>query len=199
MPKKCDFCGFFSPENSWDACPECGEKLQFTMFAPPGYHTAEADAPPSPKAWDVNTAAFEHLELPWGVRWGQVLAGIGIYGVISHTVRSHFLALCFDGETQLSAQHALIAIVLITLAFHVIGALAGGAVAGAWSVNWLPQGIGVGIGVFLTPFVLFVLFGPGDKVSVAVFLTVLAITTGISVLGAFIGHKMIRPSRYVIS
>jgi hypothetical protein len=198
MPKKCGQCSFFSPENGLDDCPECGTRLQFTMFVPPS-HATEADAPPSAKAWDVKAAAFQQMELPIGVRWTQVLAGIGIYGLIAYTVRNHFLALAFSGETQLSCEQSLIAMLLIALVFYVVGALAGGAVAGAWSVNWLPQGIGVGVGVFVLPMAIYCLFGPSGKEPLIALMLMMCVTTGLSVLGAFIGHKMIRPSRYIIS
>jgi hypothetical protein len=198
MPKRCGQCSFFSLENRLDDCPECGTKLQFTMFVPPS-HATEVDAPPSPKAWDVKSAAFEQLELPLAVRWGQLLGGVSMYGLISYTVRNYFLTLAFAGETRLNAQQSLIALLLIMLVFHVVGALVGGAVAGAWSVHWLPQGIGVGIGVFLLPFILYCLLGSSGKEPLIAFLFVIFLTTGVSILGAFIGHKMIRPSRYIVS
>ena len=53
--KKCDSCGFFRADNELTECPDCGHRLQFTMFAPPSLQAAACDA---------NSAAFQQLELP---------------------------------------------------------------------------------------------------------------------------------------
>lgn len=199
MPKKCDQCGFFHPENNLDQCPDCGQALKFTMFAPPGFQPEQSNATARAEEWNHETANYEQLELPWGVRWTQIGVGIFIYCLISRTISNLFCAACFLGDTQLDMQQILIAFLLIKLAFHLVGALAGGAVAGAWSVNWAPQGIGVGVGVFLSPIVMYCLFGPIGGIGLAAFFTTICITTAVSVLGAWIGHKVVRPSRYVIS
>jgi hypothetical protein len=199
MPKKCDRCGFYHPENHLTDCPECGQMLKFTMFAPPGAQTQAADEPQAKEAWNVNAAPFEQLELPFGIRMTQIGAGIGIYCLISRWALNIFFALCFLGNENTKLEQMLIAYLLFMLVFHVLGALAGGAVAGAWSVNWVPQGIGVGVGIFFAPIVMFLVFGPEADESFTSILVVVCITTAFSVLGAFIGHKMVRPSRYIIS
>ncbi len=199
MPKTCPHCGFFHPENDLNQCPYCGQALKFTMFAPPGLQTAEPEQSRGKEAWNPELAAYEQLELPISVRVSQIGAGIGIYCLISRTVLSYFCALCLVGNTDVRLERLVIVYPLLMLLFHVVGALAGGAVAGAWSVNWLPQGIAVGTGVFVMPLVFYCLFAPVTEVGLAVFLAIVCITTAVSVLGAFVGHKLIRPSRFVVS
>jgi hypothetical protein len=199
MPKKCESCGFFRADNELTECPDCGHRLQFTMFAPPSLQAAACDASEGAKAWNANSAAFEQLELPIGVRISQISAGIGIYCLISRTLRIVFCSLFFVSNTDVQMDRMALALILISLAFQVVGALAGGAVAGIWSVNWVPQGIGVGVGIFFAPLVMLFLFKPVAGTSLPVTLVTMGITTVLSVLGAFIGHKLVRPSRFVVS
>ncbi len=197
MPKKCQ-CGFFHPDNDLNNCPDCGEALKFTMFAPPGFRT-ECDQSRGAEAWHQQAAPYEQLELPIGVRLSQIGAGIGIYWLISRTIMGFFFAACLVGNTDVQLERALIVFPVLALAFYVVGALAGGAVAGAWSVNWVPQGVGVGAGVFVVPLITYCLFAPVDGVGLAAFFVVVCITTAISVFGAYVGHKLIRPSRFIVS
>ena len=199
MPKKCPQCGFFRSDNELIQCPDCGQALQFTMFAPPGFQTEESDQSRGAEAWDQQLASYERMELPLSVRLSQIGAGIGIYCLISRTIMSHFCSICLVGNANMQLEQMAIALLVIMLVFHVVGALVGGAVAGAWSVNWVPQGIGVGAGVFLAPLILYCVLAPVNEVGLVAFLVIICITTAISVLGAFIGHKLVRPSRFVVS
>jgi hypothetical protein len=199
MPKKCDGCGFFHPENEMSQCPQCGQALKFTMFVPPGFETKEIDDSRTPETWNHEQAKYEQLELSWGVRWAQICAGVFIYCLISRYVCNVFCAAVFIGDSKLELRQMMIAFLAINIAFHLVGSLAGGAVAGAWSVNWVPQGIGMGVGVFILPLVMYYFFGLIHGVSLIAFLIIVCITTACSVLGAWIGHKVVRPSRYVIS
>ena len=81
-----------------------------------------------------------------------------------------------------------------TCFLYVAASLAGGAVAGAWSVNWIPQGVGVGLGVLVIPLVLLLIFLPE---SLPLYLIGVAITTGLTVLGAYIGHRVVRPAQFL--
>jgi hypothetical protein len=199
MPKKCEQCGFFRLENELTDCPDCGQTLKFTMFSPTGYQMEEAVETCTMQTWTDKPTHYEHLELPLGIRISQIGAGIGIYCLISRTMMSLFLALCFVGESKIQLEQIAVAFLIIMMSFHIIGALAGGAVAGAWSVNWVPQGIGVGVGVFIMPFIMRFLLDPVGRVDFLTFIILVCITTAISVFGAFIGHKLIQPSRFVIS
>lgn len=180
-------------------CPNCGQALQFTMFAPPGYQMEEATHSCNKEEWHGNSAAYEQLELPIGVRLSQIGAGIGIYCFISRTVMNFFFAICLVGETNIQLEQLAITFLVMLMVFHIIGALAGGAVAGAWSVNWVPQGIGVGVGVFISPLIMHFLFAPVKGIDLLTFMFVICITTTISVFGAFIGHKLIQPTRFITS
>jgi hypothetical protein len=199
MPKKCENCSFFHPDNDLTHCPDCGQELKFTMLTPPNYQREVIEVSHRAEAWKQDSAKHEQLELPGNVRLTQIVAGIVIYSLISRSVKNFFLAICFVGAPPIQFERFMIAYLLLSLIFYVVGALAGGAVAGAWSVNWVPQGIGVGIGVFVLPFIFYVLFGPANGDDMLVFLLLIVITTALSILGAWIGHKIVRPSRYVIS
>lgn len=200
MPKKCENCDFFHPENTLNECPECGRPLQFTMFTPPGFQAEEGQEKTRGKSeWDDRGAAHELIELPLSVRMSQIVAGTGIYCTISRTLKMIFCSICFVGNTNLQLDRMVIAYWSITAAFHILGALVGGAVAGAWSVNWIPQGIGVGVGVFLSPLIMYCIFGAVGGTSVLGYLMIICVTTLVSVFGAFVGHKLVAPTRYVIS
>jgi hypothetical protein len=199
MPKKCDYCDFFHPENHLNECPDCGRTLRFTMFAPPGFQTGEAGQADGEEPWDESKAPYEELELSVSVRMSQIGVGIGAYFLISRTAMGLFCGLLFFGNKEMKLEEALISYLLARMVFEVAGALAGGAVAGAWSVNWVPQGIGVGLGVFVLPFVLLLVFPPEQKMAFIIFFAVVSFTTAVAVFGAFVGHKLVRPFRYVIS
>ena len=200
MPKKCEYCEFFDPENHLSECPNCGQPLQFTMFTPPGYETEEPDEFDGAAPWSEHLAPYEEMELPWGMRWAQIGAGIGAYFVISRTAMnclSTLFVVSSNGAME-TEEYMLQHLVLVGV-FYVLGAIVGGAVAGAWSINWIPQGLGVGIGVFTVPIVILVAFPPEHPMIMGLFAAVLCVTTVLAVFGAYLGHKIIRPFRYVIS
>ena len=96
------------------------------------------------------------------------------------------------GELTKFGQAAYV--VACTALIYVMAALLGGGLAGACSVNWVPQGIGVGVGVFLLPILVMVIFMPA---SLPLFFLGILVTTPLTVLGAFMGHKAIRPSQFL--
>ena len=57
----------------------------------------------------------------------------------------------------------------------------------------MPQGIGVGLGVLAIPLVLLILFLPE---SLPLYLLGVLVTTAFTVLGAYIGHRLVRPSQF---
>ena len=200
MPKKCECCGFFDPENDLTECPNCDSALQFTMFTPPGYETQEQEEDYGGAApWSEHLANYEEMELPVGIRMAQIGAGIGAYFLVSRGVTRLVSGLFAFGSGPMTFDELLTIQIIFILTFHVVGAIVGGAVAGAWSINWIPQGIGVGIGVFTIPIILFLVFAPAHTGLTILFLAVICFTTMFAVLGAYLGHKVIRPSRYVIS
>jgi hypothetical protein len=79
---------------------------------------------------------------------------------------------------------------------YIVASLVAGATAGAWSVNWIPQGIGVATGVLLIPLILLTLIQPESPTW---YLVGVFATTLLTLFGAFIGHKLIRPTRFLIS
>ncbi|HLA84741.1 MAG TPA: hypothetical protein VJL29_08100 [Thermoguttaceae bacterium] len=198
MPKKCEHCDFFDRENHLNECPNCGNPLRFTMFAPPGFET-EPSLPAGVEPWSERLAVYEEMELPWSMRSAQIGAGIGAYFLISRTVTSVLTGLFLFSGGASEPEEAVVIYLMLAAICYVVGALAGGAVAGAWSINWVPQGIGVGVGVFLTPIIWFIAFPPEHAMSTILFLGVIGVTTVLAVVGAYLGHKVIRPFRYIIS
>ena len=134
----------------------------------------------------------ESLELPPLVRLTQIGAGIFIFFAVSRW-GSRILMLLIGPNAEVSTQGQAVYLFAYTAFLYIAASLSGGAVAGAWSVNWVPQGIGVGLGVLAIPLILLILFLPE---SLPLYLVGVLVTTGLTVVGAFIGHKLIRPSQY---
>ena len=134
----------------------------------------------------------ESLELPVGVRLGQIGAGIFIFLAVSRWGQRILFFLIGSGA-QVDTAGQVAYLMGYTCFLYVAASLAGGAVAGAWSVNWVPQGIGVGFGVLAIPLLLLLLFLPE---SLPIYLIGVLITTGLTVLGAYIGHRVVRPCQF---
>lgn len=203
MPKKCTSCSYFSLENDPQSCPDCGANLQFTMFVPQGFPQDDASttAPPAHEtkpAWDVDSADYELMELPWLVRLGQIAAGVGAIHTTARYMRIALFLMLFSSENALPSAFTIVVAAIATVLIHCVSAIAGGAVAGAWSVSWIPQGIGVGLGALLIPLTLTLVFTP-TWAPIMAQIGLILITTLFAVLGAWIGHKIVRPSRFVLS
>ena len=135
----------------------------------------------------------ESLELPLGVRLTQIGAGIFIFLAVSRWGQRILLFLIgSDAQVDTAGQAAYL--LAYTCFLYVAASLAGGAVAGAWSVNWVPQGIGVGFGVLAIPLFLLLIFLPE---SLPIYLIGVAITTGLTILGAYLGHRIVRPAQFI--
>ncbi len=190
MYKTCSACEFFTEEVTASTCPECGGSLQLTMLRPA--HAEGGDGAESVEDEPVLLPHTEALELPPVVRLTQIGAGIFIFFAVSRW-GSRILMLLIGPNAEVATQGQAIYLFAYTAFLYVAASLTGGAVAGAWSVNWIPQGIGVGMGVLAIPLVLLILFLPE---SLLLYLVGVVVTTVLTVLGAFIGHKLVRPSQY---
>jgi hypothetical protein len=189
MFKTCPDCEFYTDVVSEGTCPDCGSGLQLTMLKPARSSLAEGQAPEEEEAFVPNT---ESLELPPVVRLTQIGAGIFVFLAVSRW-GSRILFLLIGEDAEVSTQGQAVYLFAYTAFLYAAASLAGGAVAGAWSVNWVPQGIGVGLGVLAIPLFLLILFLPE---SMPIYLLGVLLTTALTVLGAYIGHRLVRPSQF---
>ena len=124
---------------------------------------------------------------------GEIGAGIFIFLAVSRWGQ-RILILLIGSEAQVDTAGQAVYLFSYTAFLYVAAALAGGAVAGAWSVNWVPQGIGVGLGVLAIPLLLLIFLLPA---SLPVYLIGVLITTGLTVLGAYLGHRLVQPAQFI--
>jgi hypothetical protein len=194
MARVCSDCGYYNSEGDQQTCPECGNLLQFTMLGPPNSE-CEEEAPQAKPAWQrTEEVEAEVLELPLGVRFAQIGAGIGFYFVVRRWGTAT-LALCLAPALTESDPEAILATLgVIAIVAYIVAALVAGAIAGAWTVNWVVQGIGVGAGLFVLP-LLWLLFVAPE--SLTLYLLVVLLTTAFTVFGAYLGHLLVKPSRFI--
>jgi hypothetical protein len=191
MYKACPDCEYFTEDASTTTCPECGSGLQLTMLRPARVGGGGAGAEPGDDD-ELVAPRTEALELPAAVRLTQIGAGIFIFFAVSRW-GTRILSLLIGPDAEVTSQGQVVYLFVYTAFLYVAASLTGGAVAGAWSVNWVPQGIGVGLGVLAIPLILLILFLPE---SMPLYLVGVLVTTGLTVLGAYIGHRLVRPSQY---
>jgi hypothetical protein len=190
MYKTCPECEFFTEEVTEGTCPDCGGGLKFTMLPPT---KCDVDGKPLPLNDEaVMVPNTEVLELPPAVRLAQVGAGIFVFFAVSRW-GSRILTLLIGTNPEVTTQSQVVYLFAYTAFLYIAASLTGGAVAGAWSVNWVPQGIGVGLGVLAIPLLLLVLFLPE---SLPLYLLGVLVTTAFTVLGAYLGHRLVRPSQF---
>jgi hypothetical protein len=191
MYKTCSDCGYFTDEVSEITCPTCSGGLRFTMLPPAGVGVTN-DENLSAEEVALMIPRTESVELPPAVRLAQIGTGIVIFLAVSRW-GSRILMLLIGPDAEVTTQGQVVYLFAYTAFLYIAAALSGGAVAGAWSVNWVPQGIGVGIGVLALPLLLLILYRPD---SLPIYLIGVLVTTAFTVLGAFVGHKLIRPSQF---
>jgi hypothetical protein len=194
MARICSNCSYYDAEGDQPACPQCGGALQFTMLGPPS-GAPEEEAPTEKPAWSrPEEFEAEILEQPLAVRLAQISAGIGFYFVVrwmaAMVLAVSFAELLFHSDPNVAA----VTLGAILIAVYAVAALVAGAIAGAWTVNWVPQGIGVGAGLFVIPLVLLLFTSPE---SLVFYLIVVFLTTVFTVVGAYLGHVLVKPSRVI--
>jgi hypothetical protein len=193
MFKTCPLCQFYSKDTSIDRCPTCGGPVQLTMLPPAGLTDVEVDPHTDRDECLIARPRTEALELPLAVRLGQIITGIAVFFAVSRWgQRALTFLIGVSPEVTTGGQAAYLFIYSCLL--YLAASLAAGAVAGAYSVNWVPQGIGVGMGVLFLPLVLLVLFLPQ---SLPLYLIGVLITTALTVAGAYLGHRIIQPSQFL--
>ncbi len=191
MHKICSECEFYSVDLSMTECPECAANMRLTTLPPAGLKLTASDEPEPEPVEPVPSG--EALELPLAVRLAQIGTGIFVFFAVSRW-GTRILLLLIGSRTSVETSAQAAYLFVYTALLYVSASLAGGAVAGAWSVNWIPQGLGVGLGVLVFPLIILLIFAPE---SIPVYLIGVVVTTALTVLGAFVGHKLIRPSHFV--
>ena len=192
MYKTCSDCDFATQDTSQKSCPHCGCWLQLTTLPPRSRSTAESDSNPDESAEAIKPQT-ELLELPLGMRLSQIGTGILVCLVVSRW-GGRILILLIGSDAQAVTTGQMVYLIASTGIVYVVASLAGGAVAGAWSVNWVPQGIGVGLGVLAIPLLLLLYFMPA---SLPIYLVGVMVTTTLTILGAYLGHRLMRPAQFL--
>jgi hypothetical protein len=166
-------------------CPTCGGGMRFTMLGPGSTATATATLPTpvqavKPEWHDPYKYGYEEIEAPWSFRYAQIGIGISSYFFISRlAVPVILLPLIFALSDKPPKQAAL-------------AALGGGAVAGFWARNWIPQGLGVAAGVLFIPLIIMLAFTPDNWPR---FCITLGLTSVMTIVGAYLGHLLVKPTR----
>ena len=208
MAYVCRSCSFFDGECAHASeCPECGGAMRFTLLDPRGMAgetsaktgsataTTTLEAPPkqATEAWqNTYTYGYDEIEAPWAIRYAQIGVGIATYFIFSRFILPIIMLPIYASLDEMSPAAAMVVLALTMLVNYSVSALIGGFMAGAWSRNWVPQGLGVAAGILIIPLVLMLIFAPEH---VLLMLVLLVITSGLTVVGAFLGHLVVKPTR----
>jgi hypothetical protein len=190
MPYVCRECDFFDAYGAHaSACPTCGSDMRFTMLDPRATATL---AEPTQPAWhDPFIYGYEEIEAPWAFRCAQIGVGISAYSFVWGWGR-RIATLLFGASFKDLPQEKAFALSVILFVMNCFAALVGGAAAGFWARNWIPQGLGVAAGALSIPLVALLVFAPD---SWPFFCITLAATSVLTLVGAFLGHLLVKPTR----
>jgi hypothetical protein len=171
--------------------------MRFTMLDPRGAATATATLEPPGEAekpdWhDTYKYGYEEVEAPWSFRYAQIGVGITSYFLISRLAVPFILLPFIVAFSEMPPGTAALAVGLMALFLYCLAALGGGLMAGFWARNWVPQGLGVAGGVLVIPLVMMLIFAPENW---PMFCVTLMFTSMSTVLGAFLGHILVKPTR----
>jgi len=171
--------------------------MRMTLIDPRATATATLDAPEQSSApresWqDPFAYGYEEIEAPWAFRYAQIGIGIATYFIVSRWVGPILMLPLLGAVDDMEPETGAVGTALVTLALYCLGALAGGAAAGAWARNWVPQGLGVAAGVLFIPIVLMLVFAPEHWF---LFFIALLVTSGLTIVGAYVGHLVVKPTR----
>lgn len=217
MAHVCGNCDYFDGSGTHTSqCPSCGGNMRFTMLDPRSIATATLDRPDeqprepvresssarAPKsstkpAWhDPYAYGYEEVEAPWEFRYAQIGAGIGAYFFVWRWGRRIITLMVMTSPDGPPKGKELVALGVGILVLNCCAALFGGGAAGMWAKNWILQGLGVAAGVLVIPLVGMLIFVPE---SWPYFCVTLAATSALTMLGAFLGHWIVKPTRIAIS
>lgn len=170
--------------------------MQFTMLDPRGAATATATLEPpanaKPEWHNEYKFGYEEVEAPWKFRYAQIGVGISSYFFMSRLAIPLILLPVAFAVSDLRPNVAAGVILTVWLVLYCLSAVWGGAVAGFWARNWLPQGLGVAAGVLLIPLMFMIAFVPESWPK---YCMTLGFTSVFTIFGAFLGHLLVRPTR----
>ena len=193
MPQMCASCNYHTDDESENVCPNCGESLQYTLLGPRGI-SLDAEPEPPPAIWEQEPVPEEldEVEQPWGMRFGQIVSAIlGAYLFLyigGPWILGRFLA---DAPKDARLEQILEGATLLFWVITILATIIASAVAGAGTINWTVQGLGVATGLIL-PWALLLTLNPKTILTALVFL---AVGVSLCLAGAFIGHRLVPPPR----
>lgn len=169
----CPHCGGrinATPAKRYPICPHCKTELSYQTAAT-GMVTVDANE-------------LSQAEAPWSFRYPQIGMGIATF------VALFLWLLVLTSRNEISPEEGVpVRFCLISF----LAALAGGAMAVRGAArNWLPQGLGVAAGVLA---ILLVLMPVLPREKRLLFLIVLLMTSGLAIVGAYIKHLVVKPTR----
>jgi len=170
--------------------------MRFTLLDPRATATATLEPPAEPAWHDPFINGYEEIEAPWSFRYAQIGIGISTYSSVwcwGRRILMFVMGVPFVGPPPEKTRVALVAGILI---MNGLAALAGGGMAGFWARNWIPQGLGVAAGAIAIPLAMALIIPPD---SWPLFGITCAITSTLAVVGAFLGHWLVKPTRIVHS
>ncbi len=217
MAHVCRHCDYFDGSGTHtSSCPSCGGNMRLTLLDPRATATATLDPPadrstedpkvfrrgvsqemPTEPDWnDPYAYGYEEIEAPWAFRYTQIGAGLGAYFFVWRWGGRFLTSLYVSSLDSPAHNQQIVGLAIGTLILNCVAALVGGGAAGFWAKNWIVQGLGVAAGVFAIPLVSMLIFAPE---SWPMFCLSLAATTILTMLGAFLGHLLVKPTRVPIS
>ena len=202
----CTACEHFNADGTLARCPECDGEMRLTFLGPPG-RVENQPRTVDRAAWQKEFARRSRpAEQSGRSRLAQISMGVGFQFVI---LRVGTLVVGFShADAIMTMDFGLLPFYLafLMIGIFVLSALVAGAIAGAWCVNWVLQGIAVGLGYSALVLIRLLLLLPFDMVAnleiplgfLVPMLAVTLVSTALSVAGAFIGHLLIQPLRLSI-
>ena len=191
MPYVCRDCDHFDAEGAHaSGCPQCGGGMRFTMLGQHATATATLEPPEHPEWKNPYAGGYEIIEAPVKYRYAQVALGVSIYLFVYRWAPRVLLLSAGPLEKLPPDKQFLYGI--IVLAVDCIAATAGGFVAGFWARTWFLQGLGVVFGGLIYPLVMLYFATPKNM---KMFAATLAAAGFCTLVGAFAGHMIVKPTR----
>jgi hypothetical protein len=154
--------------------------------------------------WEREYARFsEPIEQPIKSRLTQIAAGIGFQFSVVCTGTWIIRQTHGDLITEVTSLALPLYLAAMLLGLVILSAMVGGAVAGAWCVDWVTQGLAAGLGYLAVVALNILLFIPWSwlnelefpPILVVVLAAVVVVRVGLTILGALLGNLLIRPIR----
>jgi hypothetical protein len=166
--------------------------MRMTLLEPRVTATATLEPPKKAEWTDTYAYGYEEIEAPWSFRYAQIGIGISTFFVASRLLIAVIVLPMAIAMRDTPREKSLIVLGAASLVLYCLAAVAGGMAAGMWARNWMTQGLGVGVGVFIIPLLMMLVFSPENWIF---FLVRLLFTSGLTLVGSYIGHLVVKPTR----